>query len=345
MTTTLVVFLKGGADGGTLVAPSKENSSRAHYESLRPNIKIESECKLGSDFILNEHLKPLMEHFEAKDLSIYAGIGGSMFYRSHFEQIPAVQFGTTKDHKGSIGVFATDSQNPLDTVALEQKEVLQIFRGYYTSGFAIPSPKSMRSFYNPNYHMPHDLDEVLEDYQDTDLHDEAQQALEVLKTSDIFSKIDFGDESKIRNEARHLARQGTYIKADTEKKMQFLSYSIGGWDHHTDINGNMSRRLPDLAEGLSQCWKNLGDRQKDTNIVVITEFGRTYKQNGAAGLDHGYGTVAFLFSKQIQEGFVQKDWWDLSEDSEFRAFGEKHNALKPSMEYNELFDKILATHS
>ena len=86
---------------------------------------------------------------------------------------------------------------------------------------------------------------------------------------------------------------------------------LGGWDTHVNQGnhkGQLADRLRSLGEGLAALARGLGEAWRDTVIVVLSEFGRTVRENGNGGTDHGHGNVIWLLGGALNGGRVYGDW-------------------------------------
>jgi uncharacterized protein (DUF1501 family) len=88
---------------------------------------------------------------------------------------------------------------------------------------------------------------------------------------------------------------------------------LEGWDTHARQAGNLPRSLSQLDEGLAALKAGLGDAWASTVVLVMTEFGRTVRQNGTHGTDHGTGGVAFVLGGGVAGGRVRGDWPGLAD--------------------------------
>lgn len=112
-----------------------------------------------------------------------------------------------------------------------------------------------------------------------------------------------------RSFAADARRLGQLIQADPHTQLAFTA--VGGWDTHVNqggATGQLATRLGSLAEGLEALVQGLGDALRDTVIVVMSEFGRTVRQNGTGGTDHGRGNVMWLLGGPVAGGQVLGDW-------------------------------------
>jgi uncharacterized protein (DUF1501 family) len=93
----------------------------------------------------------------------------------------------------------------------------------------------------------------------------------------------------------------------------------GGWDTHSGQPGALTRGLGDLGRALAAFHKDLGDRAGEVVLVAATEFGRTVRQNGAQGTDHGHGSVAFVLGGPVAGGKLHGRWPGLDDAQLFEG--------------------------
>ena len=98
-------------------------------------------------------------------------------------------------------------------------------------------------------------------------------------------------------------------------RLQLAFTQLGGWDTHVNqgaAEGQLARRLQPLGEGLAQLAAGLGPLWQDTVVVVMSEFGRTARENGNHGTDHGHGNLMWVLGGPVAGGKVYGDWPGLS---------------------------------
>lgn len=96
-----------------------------------------------------------------------------------------------------------------------------------------------------------------------------------------------------------------------EPKLRVAALTLGGWDTHISqgaAEGQLARRLGPLADGLAAFAQALGPLLSATLVVVLSEFGRTVRENGSGGTDHGHGGVVWLLGGRVHGGRVHGDW-------------------------------------
>ena len=105
------------------------------------------------------------------------------------------------------------------------------------------------------------------------------------------------------------------IKADVGVEVAFAE--MGGWDTHANqgaAQGQLATRLTEFGRGISALYRDLGDRMNDVVILTMSEFGRTARQNGTGGTDHGHATAFFALGGDIKGGKVYGQWPGLADE-------------------------------
>jgi uncharacterized protein (DUF1501 family) len=154
---------------------------------------------------------------------------------------------------------------------------------------------------------------MYENSVDTVLHGTGQEtfdAVKMLRTADPakynpaaganYPKGRFGDS------LRQLAQ---LIKANVGVQVAFAD--IGGWDHHVNegsTQGQIANVLGDFSQSIAAFWTDLGDLGEDTVVVTMSEFGRTARENGNRGTDHGHANVMFVLGGPVRGGKVYGRW-------------------------------------
>ena len=93
--------------------------------------------------------------------------------------------------------------------------------------------------------------------------------------------------------------------------MQVAFADIGGWDHHVNegsTQGQIANVLREFSQSLGAFWTDLGDLAEDTVVVTMSEFGRTARENGNRGTDHGHANVMFVMGGPVKGGKVYGRW-------------------------------------
>ncbi len=148
------------------------------------------------------------------------------------------------------------------------------------------------------------------------------------------------------------------IKSDIGVEIAFTD--IGGWDTHANqgsSQGQLALRLTELSQGVSALYGDLGDRADDVVILTMTEFGRTARENGNRGTDHGHASVMFALGGSVIGGKVYGKWpglekhqlnegRDLAVTTDFRdVFAELAKKHLRSTNLNAIFPGYQVNHS
>jgi uncharacterized protein (DUF1501 family) len=138
------------------------------------------------------------------------------------------------------------------------------------------------------------------------------------------------------------AAKGTAKLMVADDGPRIAALAFDGWDTHANEGGPVGR-LAFLLGGLDGAFEEfqngLGDKWRDTAIVVATEFGRTARINGTEGTDHGTGTIALLAGGAIKGGRVIADWPGLKQTDLYEG-----RDLKPTTDLRGVLKGLLRDH-
>lgn len=126
------------------------------------------------------------------------------------------------------------------------------------------------------------------------------------------------------------------VKADVGLEVAFAE--AGGWDTHLGqggAQGNLARRLGDLGQALAAFYLDLGDHMGDVTVLTMSEFGRTARQNGDGGTDHGHGTVFLTLGGQVAGGRVLGEWPSLAPEALF-----ENRDLAVTTDFRRVFGEV-----
>src|SRR5262249_32933777 len=110
------------------------------------------------------------------------------------------------------------------------------------------------------------------------------------------------------------------IKADVGLEIAFTD--VRGWDTHVGQGkekGQLASRLLDFGTALAALYRDLGDRMADVVVLTMTEFGRTVRENGNRGTDHGHGTAMLIMGGGVKGGRVYGRWPGLAREQLFEG--------------------------
>src|SRR5207247_4219227 len=102
------------------------------------------------------------------------------------------------------------------------------------------------------------------------------------------------------------------IKGDVGVETAFAD--IGGWDHHSNEAPQLATLLAQFGSSLAAFSRDMGDRMEDIVMVTMSEFGRTVREDGNNGTDHGHGNVMMVLGGTVQGGKIYGQWPGLEEE-------------------------------
>ena len=311
----VVVFQRGAMDGLNAVVPFKDQA----YYTLRPSIAI-PEPASGEDRVidldgfygLHPALAPLKSIYDKGHLAIVHAAGSPDNTRSHFDAQDYMEIGTpgiksTPD--GWLNRYLAEKKNtelPFRAVA----STAQLPRMLAGSTPAL-TLSSIDEFRLRNEAMAATLQKLYSNTSDALFRFGGQNLFAAMaQLRQVESKIPPATERYPTGRfGASLAQIARLIKADVGLEIAFTE--IQGWDTHVNqggAKGQMANRLKDLAEGLATFYRDLDDRAQDVVLITLSEFGRTVRENGNHGTDHGHANVMFALGGPVRGGKVYGRW-------------------------------------
>ena len=320
--TLVVIFLRGGLDGLSLLVPAGD----PNYLALRRGVGIQASklIDINGDtrFGLHPALAPLKPLIQKGMVAAVPAVSTPDLSRSHFQAQDCLE-------RGSTNSLTTGW---LDRV-LEASGTGTTFRSVAVGGM---TPRSLMG--SSGSIALQDLKSISLDVEKTDLevtknalstlytgieHPIAQQtslAIGALNTIEAIVNSPAATPNvaypKNSNFADALQSLATLIKAGAGVRVACID--VGGWDTHTGMgnvdSGDMQRHLGDLAAALAAFTSDLGDTNLDkTTIVTMSEFGRRVEENASGGTDHGHGGAVLVIGGGVQGG-VHGTWNGLTRE-------------------------------
>jgi uncharacterized protein (DUF1501 family) len=133
---------------------------------------------------------------------------------------------------------------------------------------------------------------------------------------------------------------GQLIKAQLGLEVAFTD--IGGWDTHVNqgnSRGQLSLRLQDFSNGIAALATDLGKRMDDVVILTMSEFGRTVRENGNRGTDHGHANAMFMLGNGVRGGKIYGDWPGLKSDQLYEG-----RDLALTTDFRDVFGEVAKKH-
>ncbi|CAN5643643.1 DUF1501 domain-containing protein [soil metagenome] len=338
----VVIFLRGGADGLTLVPPVFEDAyyrARPGLSIAKPNDRSQSVRTIDLDgrFGLHPSLAPILPLYREGKLRITHAVGSQDNTRSHFEAMAAMEHGAPREGVGPTGGWlaryleetAHPADSPLRAVALGNV-MPQSLRG---------AAKATQLESLKDYRLREDITAELRKMYGVgkDLASEAgRQTLDALAALGAAKPTEGGHYpdtalGKGLRDAAALLR--------TDAGVEAITLDHGVWDTHVaqgKESGWMPTLMDELARSLAAFVEDLGSEFERTRIVVISEFGRRVAENSGLGTDHGRGTAMFTLGGNVEGGVVETRWPGLRPE-DLEGPGD----LKVTTDYREILTDAL----
>ena len=294
----VVIMLRGGMDGLCAVPVIGDKN----FEKRRKSILIEDTIKLNSDFALHPRLIGFNKCWNENTGSIVHATSIPYKQRSHFEGQNLMESGGRVPYQEKTGWVGRAMK-----LANLQGDGLAL---------SLPMPLLLRGIPKNNNYFPtwgrlprkDTLDLLKSVYADSS-EDELLQMMDFIKKrkdEQMMGGTGGGDRQKNKNLARQAAK---YLRKSDGPRVAV--FEVNGFDTHAaqgGVDGTHTECLVEMDEIINNLRDNLQEAYKDTIILTVTEFGRTIKQNGGNGTEHGYGTAIFMTGGLLKKSQVHTDW-------------------------------------
>jgi len=334
--TLLAIFMRGAADGLNIVVPFGD----PQYRERRPTIALApprgavpsgvngpfgSVIDLDGKFGLNGALQPLKPLWDKGHLAIVEATGSPDPSRSHFDAQDYMESGTpgqaTPNGWLNRALGTAENASPVRAVALA-KQVPRTLRGDCEAialgnadQFKLADPATATIVQGMYAVTP-----------DVPLRRTGTDAFDAMKIIQSIGK-EQPNRMMPRGEAPQYAQGGQLgqglqqlarlIQADAGVEAAFAE--VGGWDHHGNENNELFGLLRQFSNAIGKFYQDMGDRMEDVVIVTMSEFGRTVQENGAAGTDHGHGSMMMVIGGSVQGGKIYGEWPGLEKEQLFEG--------------------------
>jgi uncharacterized protein (DUF1501 family) len=339
----VAIFQRGAADGLNIVVPFFE----PRYYELRPGIAIPTPGRqnggldLDGRFALHPALQPLKPLWDGGQLAIVHATGSHDPSRSHFEAQDYMECGspgvTTEDGwlNRTLPPLRADA-SPVRAIAASGAQLPKTLRGS-SGAIAVDNLPRFRV-------ADASTSELLER-----LYAASPDARLKAQGKATFDAVRFIESVRARQATsapgvqyvgefgQRLQQIAGLIKADVGVEVAFAD--IGGWDHHSNENGQLANLLRQFGGSLAAFARDLGDRMEDVVVVTMSEFGRTVKENGNAGTDHGHGNVMMVMGGGVRGGRIYGRWPGLEPEQLY----EKRD-LAVTTDFRDVLGEIVGGH-
>jgi uncharacterized protein (DUF1501 family) len=299
----LVVFLRGAYDAANIVIPTGSD----FYYTARPNLAVARDAALplepgwGLHPALKDSIYPL---WQSKQIAFIPFAGTDDTSRSHFETQDTIELGQP------VGGSRNYQSGFMSRTA-------QVLSGTTPIAFTTQLPLTFRGGQPiPNIALNFTAKPGVDDrnaaliqamYQGQDLAPAVAQGFAV--QNEVYQAISGEMMAANRNAvtAKGFELSAQRIGLLMQDKFNLGFVDVGGWDTHVNqggADGYLANRIGEMGRGLAALPAALGDKWNDTIVIVVSEFGRTFRENGDRGTDHGHGSVYWVLGGSIKGGRI-----------------------------------------
>ena len=326
--TLIAIFQRGAVDGLNVVVPFGEHS----YYDLRPNIAIpkpdggaESALDLDGFFGLHPSLASFKPLWDSKRLAIVHASGSPDNTRSHFDAqdyMESATPGVKSTQDGWLNRYLqskADSQKSLFRAVSITQNMPRVMQGKAPAlaisnlaDFSIRAGSSSAAVQGG-------FEAIYDQTVNDALHGTGKETFEAINYLKQVNPAQYKPENGANypatpfgNALRQIAQ---LIKAGVGLEVAFTD--IGGWDTHVNEGnqqGQLSNLLRQFSTSIAALYTDLGQRMDDVVLLTMSEFGRTARENGNRGTDHGHANAMFVAGNSVRGGRVYGDWPGLKSD-------------------------------
>ena len=301
----LVVFLRGAYDCANLLVPIG-GEARAFYDACRPTIAVPRPGEAGGAIALDTRwgLHPVLASsvlplFQKREAAFIPFAGIDDLTRSHFETQDAIELGQSldrgRDYRSGFlnrlaGVLGAGPLAAVSPIAFTDQLPIMLRGQFNAANMALGNVgrqgiDAARS-------------RVIERmYRNTALAQQVTEGFQVRDEVTRAVKLEMDAASRNAMTAQGFERVARRMALLMRERFDLGFVDVGGWDTHVGqgaATGYLANRLDELGRGVAGFAEEMDEAWRDTVVVVISEFGRTFRENGNKGTDHGHGTVYWV---------------------------------------------------
>ena len=350
----IAIFQRGAADGISMVVPFGDKS----YYSVRPNIAIaepksgnaETAIDLDGYFALHPALASFKPVYDAGNLAIVHAVGSPDNTRSHFDAQDYMEAGTP-GNKGTTDGWLNRYMSARKDAKASPFRAVSLTANLPRTLMGSAPAIAMTSIADFGVRAGEGNNQVAKSFEElyaqgvTDmLHGtgkEAFEAVKMLKKANPRQYTPANGANYPRSPfGQSLLQIAQLIKSDVGVEVAFTD--VGGWDTHANqgtARGQLANRLQDFSQGIAALYRDLGDRMRNVVILTMTEFGRTIRQNGSGGTDHGHASCLFALGGPVKGGKVYGKWPGLASGQLYEG-----RDLALTTDFRDVFAEVAARH-
>lgn len=302
--TVITIFLRGGQDALSSVAPKDANLLSKKRSNIKFNMRDVGDSFFG---INNDFNTNFFRLFNQKDMAIIHGVGGMNPTTSHFAQMDFIEGGDSKVvlNNGFLSRFSQE-KNMANIFALESKVPNSLIGDKYVMQLTNKQSLSQIARINGNQVNGVSRNDFLKNFFGWGTFGAAREtaAMHESKSTSVYDSI---KTSTLGSQYKNPA-MGLLSEMVCNRNRGTYTLSVGGWDDHVDVKNKFAGRINGLFDDVSRLvsqLKNAGEFGR-TTILIYSEFGRRIGENGSRGSDHGRGGVAYVLGGRVKGGKIYK---------------------------------------
>ena len=351
--TLIAIFQRGAVDGLNVVVPYGEHNYydlRTNIAIPKPNGGVDAAINLDGFFGLNPSLASFKPLWDSKRLAIVHASGSPDNTRSHFDAqdyMESATPGVKSTQDGWLNRYLqskADSQKSLFRAVSMTQNMPRAMQGK-ASTLAISNLADFNIRAGQSSATVQGGFEAMYDQTVNDaLHGTGKETFEAIN---YLKQVNPG-QYKPENGATYpqtpfgnaLRQTAQLIKAGVGLEVAFAD--IGGWDTHVNEGnqqGQLSNLLRQFSNAIAALYIDLGQRMDDVVILTMSEFGRTVKENGNRGTDHGHANAMFVVGNSVRGGKVYGDWPGLKNEQLYEG-----RDLALTTDFRDVFGEIASKH-
>jgi uncharacterized protein (DUF1501 family) len=350
----ITIFQRGAVDGLNMVVPYGESE----YYNLRRNIAVAQPGKpdgaidLNDYFGLHPSLKPFEIFWRNKQLAIVQSVGSPDNTRSHFDAQEYMEAGTPGTKSTRDGLLnrvlqttATPKDSPFRAVAMSQQTPRIMIGRAPTIAMTNLSDFAIRAGAYTTA-VQGGFEAAWQQNAKDNLGAAGKETFEAVKFLKKANPSQYTAENGANYPnspfAQSLRQIAQLIKAGVGLEVAFTDTPGLNWDTHANEGsgrGQLANLLRDFGASIAALATDLGKRMDDVVILTMSEFGRTARQNGSNGTDHGHGNVMFVLGNSVNGGKVYGDWKGLSNSNLYEG-----RDLAVTTDFRDVFGEVAYKH-
>jgi uncharacterized protein (DUF1501 family) len=351
--TLIAIFQRGAVDGLNMVVPHGEPA----YYDMRPNIAIpkpnggaEAAINLDGFFGLHPALVPFKPLWDSKRLAIVHASGSPDNTRSHFDAqdyMESATPGVKSTRDGWLNRYLQAKDDPEKSLFRAVSMTQQMPRAMQgraptlaisnLADFRIRAGQTSASLQGG-------FEEIYDQAVNDTLHGTGKETFEAINYLKQVNPAQYKPENGANYPTtpfgNALRQTAQLIKAGVGLEVAFTD--VGGWDTHVNEGnqqGQLSNLLRNFSAAIAALYTDLGQRMDDVVILTMSEFGRTARENGNRGTDHGHANAMFIVGNGVRGGKVYGEWPGLKSDQLYEG-----RDLALTTDFRDVFGEIANKH-